>query len=93
MKEEEEISKYGKTLSEMTDEIDRSSEAIKNRIAESEEYISTAGAAEAQMAQDLSDRYFELAKKDAASRYSFAISAAASFLASITGRSNRSNTL
>ena len=64
MKEEEEISKYGKTLSEMTDEIDRSSEAIRNRIAESENYINTAGAAEAQMAQDLSDRYFELADKE-----------------------------
>ena len=64
MKEEEEISKYGQTLSDMADEIDRNSEAIRNRIKESENYISTAGAAEAQMAQDLSDRYFDLAEKE-----------------------------
>lgn len=64
MKEEEEISKYGQTLAEMEAGIDKNSEAIRNRIKESENYIETVGVGEAKMAQDLSDRYFDLAEKE-----------------------------
>lgn len=63
MKEEEEISRYGQTISDMTDEIDRSTKAIEERIGESDAFIKTAGIAEFNMAKDLADRYFELADK------------------------------
>ena len=63
MKEEEEISRYGQTISDMADNIDRSSRAIRDRIEASDDYIKTAGVAEASMAQNLADQYFKLADK------------------------------
>ncbi len=61
--EKEEISRYGQTIASMTEEIQENAEAIKDRIAQSKEYIGSVGVGEAQMAQDLSGRYFELAEK------------------------------
>lgn len=63
MKEEEEVSRYGQTISDMADAIHRSSDEIKSRMEASDEYIKTAGIGEANMAKDLSKKYFKLAEK------------------------------
>lgn len=64
LKEEKEISRYGQTISDMADNIDRSSQAIRDRIDASDHYINNSGIAEAKMTEDLSDRYFKLAEKE-----------------------------
>lgn len=63
LKEEEEISRYGQTIDELTADIESSSKAIKDRMKAADEYIKTAGVGEAKMAQDLSEKYFALAEK------------------------------
>lgn len=61
--EEAEITRYGQTIASMTEKLRENAESIKERIEQSREYIDSAGVGEAQMAKDLSDRYFELAGK------------------------------
>lgn len=63
LKEEEEISRYGQTISDMSDNLHRSSEEIRNRMKAADEYIKTAGIGEMNMAKDLSKEYFKLADK------------------------------
>lgn len=62
--EQEEIDLFGDKLSNITSKINETSEALKNRAEESKNFIETSGLAEASMAQDLSDRYFDLADKE-----------------------------
>ena len=63
MAEEEQISLYGQTLSSLAEEMRSTTTAIKDRMAQSDEYINSVGVAETKMTQDLSDRYFELSEK------------------------------
>lgn len=63
LKEEEEISRYGQTISDMSDNLHRSSEEIRDRMKAADEYIKTAGIGEMNMAKDLSEEYFKLADK------------------------------
>lgn len=62
--EQEEIDLFGDKLSNITSKINETSEALKNRAEESKNFIETSGLAEASMAQDLSEKYFNLADKE-----------------------------
>lgn len=62
--ENSEIEKYGDTISNITERINETSAAIKNRANEAMEYVETAGIAEISMASDLADKYFDLAEKE-----------------------------
>lgn len=62
--ENSEIEKYGDTISNITERINETSAAIKNRANEAMEYVETAGMAEISMASDLADKYFDLAEKE-----------------------------
>lgn len=62
--EQEEIDLFGDKLSNITSKINETSEALKNRAEESKNFIETSGLAEASMAQDLSEKYFDLADKE-----------------------------
>lgn len=62
--EQEQISLFGDKLSNITDNINNAADAIRNRTQASQEYVQSAGLAEAQMAKELADRYFELSEKE-----------------------------
>lgn len=62
--EREEIELYGDTVENITTKINENSEALKKRVEESKEFVESAGLAEATMAKDLADKYFDLAEKE-----------------------------
>ena len=62
--EREEIELYGDTVSNITTKINENAEALKQRVEESKEFVESAGLAEATMAKDLADKYFDLAEKE-----------------------------
>lgn len=62
--EQEQIEIFGDKLSNLTTKINETSNALKNRVEESKSFVESAGIAEASVAQDLSDRYFNLAEKE-----------------------------
>lgn len=62
--EQEEIELYGDKLSNITQKINESADALRERTSASLEYVNTAGIAETNMAKDLADKYFELAEKE-----------------------------
>ena len=62
--EQEEINLFGDKLSNITSKINETSEALKARAEQSREFVETSGLAEAQVAQQLSDKYFALAGKE-----------------------------
>ena len=64
LSEREEMELYGEKLSDLTQRINENSEAIKSRTENSISYVNEAGLAEANMAKDLADRYYELAEKE-----------------------------
>lgn len=64
LSEREEMELYGEKLSDLTQRINENSEAIKSRTEDSISYVNDAGLAEANMAKDLADRYYELAEKE-----------------------------
>ena len=64
LSEREEMELYGEKLSDLTQRINENSEAIKSRTEDSISYVNNAGLAEANMAKDLADRYYELAEKE-----------------------------
>lgn len=62
--EQEEIEIYGDKLSNITQKINESADALRERTSASLDYVNTAGIAETNMAKDLADRYFDLAEKE-----------------------------
>ena len=62
--EQKELELYGETVADITQKTNESTEALKRRIEESQKYVETAGVGETAMAQNLSDRYFDLAEKE-----------------------------
>lgn len=58
-----EFEAFGESVSTLTERIRYNTEAVYERLEASKEAVSTAGIAEAQMAQDLSNEYFALAEK------------------------------
>lgn len=62
--EQKEIDIYGEKLSTITQRINESADAIRERTSASLDYVNSAGIAETKLAQDLADRYFNLAEKE-----------------------------
>lgn len=62
--EQEELALYGDSLTNITTRLNEAAQATKERMKASMEYAETAGIAETMMAQDLSNRYFDLAEKE-----------------------------
>lgn len=62
--EQKEIDIYGEKLSTITQRINESADAIRERTSASLDYVNGAGIAETKLAQDLADRYFNLAEKE-----------------------------
>lgn len=63
MEEETQIAVFGDKLSNISSEIQETTNAVRERTQASREYIESAGIAETAMAKDLADRYFNLAEK------------------------------
>lgn len=63
LEEQEEIEMYGDTIANIVEESNKASQALREWSEASHEYVETAGVAEAQMAQELADKYFNLAEK------------------------------
>lgn len=61
---DEEIQRYGDTVENITNNISERVEAIKESAAETQNYVDTAGAAEIAYAEDLTNKYYKLAKKE-----------------------------
>ena len=64
MEQQRQIEMYGEQLSVLTEKINSVTSAIENQINTSKEYVEDAGIAETKMAEDLADRYFDLAEKE-----------------------------
>lgn len=62
--EEQELSVFGERVADITNKIQNSSDAIRDRIEASKEYVNSAGLAETEMTKDLADRYFDLSEKE-----------------------------
>lgn len=60
---QKEIELYGDTVENLAKQTDEAAEAIGRHIEASEDYVSSAGLAETEMAKDLADQYFNLADK------------------------------
>lgn len=63
LKLDEEIKTYGDSVENLTGKFKIANDEIKRKLDETQAYVEGAGAAEARLAQDLSDRYYELAEK------------------------------
>lgn len=61
---DEEVERYGDTVDNIVNNISERVSAIKESAAETQNYVDTAGAAEISYAKDLTDKYYELAKKE-----------------------------
>lgn len=57
------IEAYGQSLETLVEKINNSSQAISQRMEESQKFVNEAGVAETTMARDLADRYFDLFEK------------------------------
>lgn len=64
LSEQEDIELFGEKLEDLTSRINDNSQAVIEQIEASKEYVEEAGVAEAQMAQDLADKYFDLSEKE-----------------------------
>lgn len=64
VEESEEIAKYGDTIQNITDKISERVETIKKEAEETQKYVNTSGAAEIRMAEDLAEKYYNLAGKE-----------------------------
>lgn len=60
----QELEVFGDSVENLTQKWDANAEAIRNRIAAANEYIESQGVAEAEIARNLADRYFELSEKE-----------------------------
>lgn len=62
--EQKQIEIYGDTIENVTKATNDAADATRNRMEAAREYVETAGLAEATMAKDLADKYFNLAEKE-----------------------------
>lgn len=62
--EQKQIELYGDTIENVTKATNDAADATRNRMEAAREYVETAGLAEATMAKDLADKYFDLAEKE-----------------------------
>lgn len=62
--EQKQIEIYGDTIENVTKATNDAADATRNRMDAAREYVETAGLAEATMAKDLADKYFDLAEKE-----------------------------
>lgn len=69
----QEIALYGQTVQDLTREFANNREEIEKRAKTASEYVDGAGAAEIAYAQDLKDKYFELANKQNKSNEEYAL--------------------
>lgn len=69
----EEIALYGQTVQDLTREFANNREEIEKRAKAASEYVDGAGVAEIAYAQDLKDKYFELANKQNKSNEEYAL--------------------
>ena len=62
--EQKQIELYGDTIENVTKATNDAADATRNRMEAAREYVETAGLAEATMAKNLADKYFNLAEKE-----------------------------
>lgn len=62
--EQEDMTLYGEKLSDITERLRGTAQATVERMQASKEYVDEVGTAEATMAQDLANQYFDLAEKE-----------------------------
>lgn len=72
-KERSEIETYGQTIDDLTSQFQNNREEIEKRAKAADEYVDNAGLAEISHAENLKEKYFELAKKQNKSNEEYAL--------------------